>query len=69
MDLVEDPEDLVLEIHFYGIRSSGGLCVAAVKKIKEMAKEAKLETIVKVLDSAYVDDCNSSMSTMEELWN
>ena len=56
----------MLVVHFYGIPSSGGLCVAAVKKIKELTKEAKLEIIVKVFDSAYVDDCNSSVSTMEE---
>ena len=27
----EDAEELVLRVHFYGIRSSGGLCMAAVK--------------------------------------
>ena len=31
MDPNEEPEELVLCVHFYGIRSSGGLCMAAVK--------------------------------------
>ena len=30
MDPNESPEELVLRVHFYGIRSSGGLCMAAV---------------------------------------
>ena len=34
----EDPEELVLRVHFYGIRSSGGLCMATVKKLIKFAK-------------------------------
>ena len=63
----EDPEELVLKVHFYGVRSSGGLCMAAVKKLIEFAKEKGLESIARVLESAYVDDCNSSVATQEEL--
>ena len=63
----EEPEELVLKVHFYGVRSSGGLCMAAVKKLIEFAKEKGLENIAKVLESAYVDDCNSSVATQEEL--
>ena len=63
----EEPEELVLKVHFYGVRSSGGLCMAAVKKLIEFAREKGLENIAKVLESAYVDDCNSSVATQEEL--
>ena len=63
----EEPEELVLKVHFYGVRSSGGLCMAAVKKLIEFAKEKGLENVAKVLESAYVDDCNSSVATQEEL--
>ena len=63
----EEAEELVLRVHFYGIRSSGGLCMAAVKKMVAFAKERGLNAIAKVLESAYVDDCNSSVTTLEEL--
>ena len=42
MDPNEEPEELILRVHFYGIRSSGGLCMAAVKKLITFAKEEKL---------------------------
>ena len=38
MDPNESPEELVLTVHFYGIRSSGGLCMAAVKQLIQMAR-------------------------------
>ena len=63
----ESPEELILRVHFYGVRSSGGLCMAAVKKLITLAKEKGLKNIAKVLESAYVDDCNSSVGTLEEL--
>ena len=63
----EDAEELVLRVHFYGIRSSGGLCMAAVKKLIKFAEEKGLNNIAKVLESAYVDDCNSSVPTLEDL--
>ena len=63
----EEAEELVLRVHFYGIQSSGGLCMAAVKKMVAFAKERGLNAIAKVLESAYVDDCNSSVTTLEEL--
>ena len=63
----EEAEELVLRVHFYGICSSGGLCMAAVKKMIEFAKDKGLLNIARVLESAYVDDCNSSVSTLEEL--
>ena len=63
----EEAEELVLRVHFYGIRSSGGLCMAAVKKMVAFAREKGLNIIAKVLESAYVDDCNSSVATLEEL--
>ena len=63
----EDAEELVLHVHFYGIRSSGGLCMAAVKRLIEFAKEKGLYNVARVLESAYVDDCNSSVSTLEDL--
>ena len=44
MDPNEKPEELVLRVHFYGIRSSGGLCMAAVKQLIEMAKKKKGST-------------------------
>ena len=46
----EEAEELVLKVHCYGIRSSGGLCMAAVKKMAEFAKDKGLHTIVKVLE-------------------
>ena len=48
-------EELVLRVHFYGICSSGGLCMAAVKKRIESAKDKGLLNITRVLESAYVD--------------
>ena len=63
----EEAEELVLRVHFFGIRWSGGLCIAAVKKLIEFAREKGLENISKVLESAYVDDCNSSVAIQEEL--
>ena len=59
----EEAIELVLLVHFYGVRSSGGLCMAAVKKLIEFARELGLENVAKVLESAYVDDCNSSVAT------
>ena len=41
--------------------------MAAVKKMIEFAREKGLENVAKVLESAYVDDCNSSVATLEEL--
>ena len=41
--------------------------MAAVKKLITFAKEKGLKNIAKVLESAYVDDCNSSVATLEEL--
>ena len=55
----EEAEELVLRVHFYGIRSSGGLCMAAVKKMIEFARENGLENFAKVLESAYVNDCDT----------
>ena len=63
----EDAIELVLLVHFYGVRSSGGLCMAAVKKLIDFARKLKLENVAKVLESAYVDDCNSSVGTDTEL--
>ena len=63
----ESPEKLVLRVHFYGVSSSGGLCMAAVKKLITFAREKGLKNVAKVLESAYVDDCNSSIGTLEEL--
>ena len=59
----EDAEELVLLVHFYGIRSSGGLCKAAVKRMIAIAEKRGLHTIAKILRSAYVDDCNCSFQT------
>ena len=67
MDPNENPEELILRVHFYGVRSSGGLCMAAVKKQITFARETGLKNVAKVLDSAYVDDCNSSFGNLEEL--
>ena len=44
----EEPEELILVVHFYGIRSSGGLCMAAVKKMVAIAKERGLDAIAKM---------------------
>ena len=63
----EEAIELVLLVHFYGVRSSGGLCMAAVKKLIEFVRNLHLENVAKVLESAYVDDCNSSVATREEL--
>ena len=41
--------------------------MVAVKKLIEFARELELENIAKVLESAYVDDCNSSVATEAEL--
>ena len=63
MDPNEEPEELVLRVHFYGIRSSGGLCMAAVKQLIEMARKEGFHKVAQVLESAYVDDCNSSVGS------
>ena len=41
--------------------------MAAVKKLIEFARKLHLENVAKVLESAYVDDCNSSVATIAEL--
>ena len=41
--------------------------MAAVKKLIEFARNLHLENVAKVLESAYVDDCNSSVASSEEL--
>ena len=41
--------------------------MAAVKKLITMAKEKGFFEIAKVLESAYVDDCNSSVACIEDL--
>ena len=41
--------------------------MAAVKKLIEFARKLKLENVAKVLESAYVNDCNSSVGTDTEL--
>ena len=41
--------------------------MAAVKKLIEFARKSKLENVAKVLESAYVDGCNSSVGTEIEL--
>ena len=41
--------------------------MAAVKKLIEFARRLKLERVAQVLESAYVDDCNSSVGTETEL--
>ena len=67
MDPDENPEELVLRVRFYGIRSSGGLCMAAVKQLIEMAKKENLQKVAQVLESAYVDDCNSLVGNTDDL--
>ena len=57
----EDAIELVLLVYFYGVRSSGGLCMAAVIKLIDFARKLKLENVAKVLENAYVYDCNSSV--------
>ena len=63
----EEPEELVLVVHFYGVRSSGGLCMAAVKRMIAIARQRGLHAIAKMLESAYADDCNCLVTTVEEL--
>ena len=41
--------------------------MAAVKKLITFAKEEKLLNVAQVLESAYVDDCNSSFGDPSEL--
>ena len=67
MDPNEEPEELVLRVQFYGIRSSGGLCMAAVKQLIEMARKEGFHKVAQVLESAYVDDCNSSVESTTDL--
>ena len=54
----EEAEELVLMVHFYGVKSSAGLCKAAVKKMISIAENRGLVTVAKLLRAAYVDDCN-----------
>ena len=63
----EDPEELILRVHFYGIRSSGGLCMAAEKQLIQMARREDLRSVAQVLESAYVDNCNSSFGDVDDL--
>ena len=67
LDPQEEAVIYVLLVHFYGIRSSGGLCLAAIKQVINFAREQGFETIARVLEAAYVDDCNSSVSTKKEV--
>ena len=67
MDPNESPEELILRVHFYGVRSRGELCMAAVKKLIAFAREKDLQNVAQVLESAYVDDCNSSFGNYDEL--
>ena len=41
--------------------------MATVKKMIEFTKDKGLLNIARVLESAYAGDCNSSVSTLEEL--
>ena len=41
--------------------------MAAVKRMIAIATQRELHTIAKVLESAYVDDCNCSVATVQEL--
>ena len=41
--------------------------MAAVKKLIDFARKLGLENVAKVLESAYVDDCNSSVGKESEL--
>ena len=41
--------------------------MAAAKRMVAIAKEQGLDAIAKMLESAYVDDCNCSVTTLEEL--
>ena len=41
--------------------------MAAVKKLIEFARNLHLKNVAKVLESAYVDDCNLSVATITEL--
>ena len=41
--------------------------MAAVKRMIAIAKERGLDAIAKMLESAYVDYCNFSVTTLEEL--
>ena len=63
----EEPEELVLVVHFHGVRSSGGLCMAAIKKLVAIAREKGLDTIARALESAYVDECNCSLGSHKEV--
>ena len=67
LDPDEEPDQLVLLLHFYDIRRSGGLCSVALKMIKKIADERELLVTGKVLNLAYVDNCYSSLGTTEEL--
>ena len=49
LDPDEEPEELVLCVHFYGIRSSRGLCMAAVKQLIAMARKEGFHKIAQVL--------------------
>ena len=63
----EEAEELVLTVHFYGVKSCGGLCKAAVKKMMPIAENRGLDIVAKLLRAAYVDDCNCSFQTKEEV--
>ena len=39
LDPEEEAEVYVLLVHFYGVRSSGGLCMAAIKQIIAFARD------------------------------
>ena len=67
LDPEEEAEVYVLLVHFYGVWSSGGLCMAAIKQIIAFARDEWLEAIAKALEAAYVDDCNCSVSTRKEV--
>ena len=41
--------------------------MAAIKQVIAFARARGLETIAKALESAYVDDCNCSVSTKGEV--
>ena len=41
--------------------------MAAVKQLIQMARGEDLQNVAQILESAYVDDCNSSVGNVEDL--
>ena len=66
MDPASNPQKFVMCRHFYGVKSSGALCLSAIQKIIKMAHDENLPLLAHHLSVGYVDDFPCSYDTQED---